>query len=138
MLDEIMNYLNNYFLIDGALKVGTFEIKNGQADLPFLQKGQYYLIAGSVFNDGIHQYGYGDLHDERFHGDIAPMAVPDTFIALAAEITEWQAKAGQEALKPYQSESFAGYSYSKATGRNGGAYTWKDAFASRLNAWRKI
>ena len=48
------------------------------------------------------------------------------------------------AMSPFTSESFAGYSYSKGgaggSGSSGGsgATGWKAAFASRLNAWRKL
>jgi glycosyltransferase involved in cell wall biosynthesis len=42
---------------------------------------------------------------------------------------------------PYSSESFGGYSYSKASGtdNHGNDVTsWQSKFASRLNHWRKI
>ena len=51
------------------------------------------------------------------------------------------AAAGVEAKNaesPYTSESFGDYSYTKATGESGAPLTWRDVFASRLNAWRKL
>jgi hypothetical protein len=67
------------------------------------------------------------------------MAVPRGFLALVAEIEAWNTKYGAGAMSPYASESFGGYSYSKgATAGGSNATTWSDAFASRLNAWRKI
>lgn len=138
MLYEIMNHINNFFLVEGAVRSGVYEIKNGDVTLPFLMPGQYYLVVGSVFNDGVHRYKMDELLDERFSGDIAPLAPPKAFLNLCEEIAEWQKTSGQKALEPYQSESFAGYSYTKASGKNGGAYSWKNAFASQLNTWRKI
>jgi hypothetical protein len=67
------------------------------------------------------------------------MAIPKDFLALAKEIEDWQAKYGDVLNSPYTSESFGGYSYSKASGKNGGgAVTWQDAFATRLNLYRRI
>lgn len=64
------------------------------------------------------------------------MAVPRALIALSDEIKAWVDKNGQES--PYTSESFGGYSYSKATNAQGMAVGWRDVFRSRLNTWRKI
>lgn len=35
---------------------GTYTIKNGKIEIPFLKDGQYFRIIDSVFNDGLHQY----------------------------------------------------------------------------------
>ena len=60
-------------------------------------------------------------------------------IDLADEIQKWQEKNGEASVSPYQSESFGGYSYSKATdAETGGAVTWQSAFKRQLSAWRKI
>lgn len=139
MLYEICKYLKNFFLVQGAVRTGTFRIIDGVVDLPFLANGQYYLVEGSVFNDGVHRYGDGSLEDETFTGDIAPMAIPKAFLTMVEEIEAWQKENGKESTGALQSENFAGtYSYTKATGKSGGAYTWKDAFRSRLNTWRKL
>ena len=53
--------------------------------------------------------------DERFEGAVWALAVPPAVIALAGEITEWQEKNGEAVLSPYTSESFGGYSYTRAT-----------------------
>ena len=57
-------------------------------------------------------------------------------IELSEEIDKWNEQYG--GAGPYTSESFAGYSYTKATAKDGGTYTWKDEFASQLKRWRKI
>ena len=141
MLEQLLRHLKNWFLIeaDGKAQIfcDTYEVKGGSIDLPFLQPNQFYRIVGSVFNDGLHRYcGPADnLTEEKFSGAIWALAIPTAVINLSTEIEGWQQA---NALSPYQSESFGGYSYQRATGRSGKAATWQDVFAHRLNAWRKI
>ena len=90
----------------------------------------------SVFNDGLHQYPVADLTDETFTGSVWALAVPKAVIELAEEIDAWQTKNGDPG--PFTSESFGGYSYSKATNASGMAVGWQDVFKSRLNDWRRI
>lgn len=140
MLERILRHLRNWFLVDGGIHRGTFTAKNGSIDLPFLQDGQCFRIIGSVFNDGVYRYEFGSsLKDETFTGTIWALAVPKAVLDLCEEIAAWEEKYGEAANSPYQSESFGGYSYSKATnGQAGGAVTWEKAFRKRLNQWRKI
>lgn len=136
MLTELCAELRNYFVRE--VYRGNFTIKNGSiAPLNFLQDGQYFTIVGSVFNDGVHKYPTDTLTDETFDGTIRAMAVPPAVIALAEEIKAYNES---EAAKPsaYTSESFGGYTYTKATDKNGAALGWKTVFSSRLNKWRKI
>lgn len=139
MLEQVLMHLKNWFLVPGGIHEGTYTIEDGGITLPFLANGQYFRICGSVFNDGLHQYPASDLKAETFEGTICALAVPQAVIELATEIEAWQAKNGDASVSPYQSESFGGYSYSKATdSASGGAVTWQSAFRSRLNAWRKL
>ena len=140
MLNEILNYLHNYFNDPKKTVVDTFVICGGYIDLPFLKIGQYFRINGSDFNDGVYQYPCTDLVDETFYGSIWPMKVPADFLALAAEIEAWQEKNGDVATGPYASESFGGYSYTKAStsDNTSSAVTWIDAFSTRLEGWRKL
>ena len=136
MLTELCAELRNYFVRE--VYIGNFTIKSGSiAPLNFLQNGQYFTIVGSVFNDGVHEYPTDILMDETFEGTIYTMAVPPAVIALAEEIKAYNES---DAAKPsaYTSESFGGYTYTKATDKNGAAASWKTIFASRLNKWRKI
>ena len=137
MLEQVLRHLNNWFLVE--IHEGTFTVENGSITLPFLLTNQYFRIVGSVLNDGLHQYPAVDLTDETFTGSVWALAVPQAVIELAFEIEAWEAKNGDAAKSPFASESFGGYSYSKATdSASGGAVTWETAFRSRLNAWRKI
>ena len=144
VLTEMCDYLNNYFW-DKKI-TGTFTIENGEIAVLGLKNGQYFRIVGSTFNDGIHKYPIASdqkLTDETFTGQIWALAIPQTVIALASDVAAWQASygvAGSAALSPFNSESFAGYSYSKSGNSvsGGAATTWQDVFAGRLNKYRKI
>ena len=136
MLTEILAYLRNYFVAE--THEDTFEIVGGVLPLGFLQKGQYFRIIGSVFNDGV--YCYDDnlkLTDETFTGEIAALAVPPDLLKLAEEITAYMQS---DEAKPtaLTSESFGGYSYTKATDSSGAAASWQTVFAARLRRWRKV
>nr|DAP57040.1 MAG TPA: Protein of unknown function (DUF3199) [Caudoviricetes sp.] len=137
MLNEILDYLHNYFVV--ATHSGLFEvIDNKIMPLDFLQRGQYFRIIGSIFNDGV--YCYADdlqLKDEVFEGKIEALAIPNDLLKLADEITAYMAS---DDAKPtaFTSESFGGYSYSKATDSSGAAASWQTIFAARLRRWRKI
>lgn len=135
MLEQVLTYLNNWFLTE--IHEGTFTIQDGGITLPSLQTGQYFRIIGSVFNDGLHRYPAADLIDEEFSGAVWALAVPKIIVAAAEEMTAWEAKNGAAVSGPYQSESFGGYSYSKVAGSSGGTMTVFDAFASRLSAYKK-
>lgn len=140
MLTEICDYLNNYFW-DKKI-AGKFKIENGTIEVPALKEGQFFRILGSTFNDGVHRYINGgfELQDEEFEGAIWAMAVPQTVIDLSGEVEKWQEKYGSDALSPFNSESFSGYSYSKSSNSVSGgvATTWQDVFAGRLNKYRKV
>jgi hypothetical protein len=136
MLGDVCDELRNYFIRN--VYEGRFVIKGGAIALDGkISDGQYFCVSGSVFNDGVHQYGKETLTDEAFDGEIWAMAVPPAVVALANEI---KAYAESDGGKPsaYVSESFAGYSYTKATGTDGAPISWQKVFAKRLNRWRKI
>ena len=138
LLGEVLNHINNWFVVPGGIHAGIYSIKSGVLELPFLQTGQYFRVVGSVFNDGVYCCPAA-LTDETFRGAVWALAIPQEVLALAAEIEEWQKKNGEAAAGPYTSESFAGYSYTKATDKNtGAAATWHNVFRSRLNPWRKL
>ena len=139
MLEQVLMNIRNWFPVKGGIYSGTFTIKDGGITLPFLSDCQYFRICGSVFNDGLHQYAATGLVDEEFSGAIWALAIPPSVVDLADEISKWQEKNGEASTSPYQSESFCGYSYSKATdSASGGAVTWQSVFKRQLSAWRKI
>jgi len=147
VLTEVCDYLNNYFW-EKKIK-GHFVIQNGLVTIAGLKDGQYFRILGSTFNNGVHKYPTSvdnKLIDEEFDGEVWAMAVPQTVIAIASNISDWQKLYGgadSSALSPFSSESFSGYSYSKSSGgsangsSNAGA-TWQDVFGGRLNKYRRL
>lgn len=141
MLTELCAELRNYFLRDATKDIhyNTYTIADGSMEsLPFLQNGQYFRIVGSVFNDGVYQYPAAGLKDETFTGSVWAMAVPPAVVALAAEIDAWQAKNADVLASPFTSESTPVYSRTYKTSNSGGAYSWKNQFASRLIEWRRL
>lgn len=151
MLTEICQYLKNWFNRGLPKYAGEFEIRKVDDTLDIVQNGQplsflagqYVRIVGSILNDGVHKYPFSDLHEETFSGSVWSMAVPKAVVDLSAEIEAWQEKnagVNSPAMSPYQSESFGGYSYTKATNGTGTATgaSWQSAFADRLALWKKL
>ena len=137
MLTELLAEIRNYFEVPNGRHFGKFTISGGSIALPFLVSGQYFRIVGSVFNDGVYQYGAAELADETFDGAVWALSLPPDLIALSAEIEEYN-KSEVGKPSPFTAESFCGYSYTKATDSNGAPIGWQKAFASRLNQWRKL
>ena len=136
MLEQVLDDIHNYF-VHSTLQ-GKITIKDGHVEGLTLLSGQYYRIIGSVLNDGVHTDTDVLADEPPFFGSVWAMAVPTAVIALTQEIEDWQSKYGDTVNTPYQSESFGGYSYSKASGENGETVDWRNVFKTRLNAYRKI
>lgn len=141
MLEKVLTHLKNWFVVPRGVHAGIYTIKDSTLELPFLQHGQYYRICGSVFNDGLHKYGdiEDKLQNETFSGTVWALAIPKAVVELSTTIEEWQTKNGETLASPYTSESFGGYSYTKATDAVTGAVaTWETVFRSQLNPYRKM
>lgn len=150
MMTELCAFLKNYFLVDylhpdERIHYGSFAIEDGQIEpLSFLKQGQYFRIVGSDLNDGVWQYGISnDLTDETFEGAVWAMSIPPDVIALADEILAWCDQNASAVNSPYQSESFAGYSYTLKSGSSsasGGSdsFGWQTQFAARLAPYRRL
>ena len=150
MISELCRELRNWFDRDQPHLHGAFEIKNGTIQdedfTDIIKTNQYFRITGSIFNDGVYKYTNElQLTDELFVGSVNLMAIPTEVLSLSAEIDAWKDKylgLDSEAMSPFNSESFGGYSYSKSDAGNSGSgfgsSSWQGVFASRLNKWRKI
>lgn len=147
MLTEICAEIKNYFTDEKDRHIGDFSIVDGQVVPSLEYPTDYIRIVGSRKNDGVHKRGDNgfDLEDEgEFHGAVWIMTPPKAFLELAEQISKWQEANGgfdSQMMSPYQSESFGGYSYSKASGSgaNGSSVpTWQSQYASRLSIYRKI
>lgn len=149
-ITEICRYLRNWeFDYDPVKHIGTVTVSdgvifvNGKEITPL--NGQFFRVIGSVFSDGAHIYPDMDMADETFNGAVWLLAIPPEIVALAQDIDTWRGKyesPTSPALSPYNSESFAGYSYSKSTTAFGQstetATGWQAAFANRLLPWKKL
>ena len=136
MLTEICAELRNWFVVPDGVHIQTYTISGGSiAPLDFLQEGQYFRIVGSVFNDGVYQYPATSLTDEVFEGAVWAMSLPPDLIALSAKIQKY---CEQNEDSSFVSESFGGYSYTKATSSDGSVATWRDVFRKDLNRYRKL
>ena len=149
MIGEICAEIKNYFTYEEDKHIGDFVISNGQISSVVAFPTNYIRIIGSRLNDGVHKVSdlvEHPLQDETFHGAVWVMSPTADFLALVAEIESWQEKNGgvnSNAMSPYQSESFGGYSYSKASGGNtadgtSSVPTWQSTYASRLKHYRRI
>ena len=154
MLTELCGYLKNWFVVDKLY--GDFVIADGVItyadgkELP-LQSGQHFRIVDSIFNDGVYEYGAEPdsgsnptLKDEAFKGAVWTMAVPPEVIKISKDIDDWQAKyegVDSTMMSPFSSESFGGYSYSKAAGNTadaGNGTSWQSVFGNKLTRFRKV
>lgn len=140
MLEEVLRYVNNRF--ERGSVSGSFAAENGTMDVPGAVDGQYFWVEGSVLNDGLHRHPADDMEDEEFVGRVVLLAVPRALVALADEISEWCAANADAISGPYQSESFGGYSYTRASGGAEGnqapAAAWQLQFGARLRPYRKL
>lgn len=141
MIGEICAVVRNYFLGSDPrrnIHPGEYVISGGEiAPLDFLKEGQYFRIVGSTLNDGVYRYPVSGLADETFTGSVWAMEVTPSFIALTDEIKAYcESDAGK--ASPFVSESFNGYSYTKATGEGGVPIGWEIVFAKRLNKYRRM
>lgn len=133
-MTDLCAELRNWFTVDKHF--GKFNISGGVVSpLSDIKEGQYYRIVGSVLNDGVYKMGTDAPEtDGEFEGAVWTMAVPKSVEELSKRIDAYNSK---QTDSPYTSESFGGYSYSKAT-KNGMPVTWRDVFGSELNKWRKL
>ena len=145
-LTELCQNLRNWF--DRERYVGNVTIRNGEITVNgktvTMQSNMYFRVIGSYFSDGIHIYPDYGIVDEAFAGAVWLLAIPAPVVQLASDIEAWREKyetVDSEAMSPFTSETVGSHSYSKgSTSAKGESSTasWQSAFASRLNAWRKI
>ncbi|MBQ0054676.1 MAG: hypothetical protein KBS54_00810 [Synergistaceae bacterium] len=158
MLEEIMRHVKNMFIFPQSNQANTpvhLSIESGvcvsHIGIDELQSGSFVYIEGSHKNDGVRRIWFTPeeleehqeddallvepLEDEEFDSYVVMLKPPKAFLNLAREI-----KAFSETNKDsaYTSESFGGYSYSRATNKAGNLAGWQDVFKARLNTWRKM
>lgn len=134
MLEQILAYLHDDFARQ-TLPEQEWTIADGTMDVPGALPGQYVRIIGSILNDGVYQYPLTGLIDETFTGTVRLLKIEKAVLEMVPEIEAWCKKNQPTA---YTSESFAGYTYSKATNADGLAAGWQDVFRAQLAPYRKM
>ena len=134
MLEQILAYLHDDFAVQ-TLEDREWTIADGTMEVPGALSGQYVRIIGSVLNDGVYQYPMTGLADETFTGTVRLLKIKKAVLEMVPEIEAWCKKNQPTA---YTSESFGGYSYSRATNANGVAAGWQDVFEAQLAPYRKM
>ena len=145
MLTRICRYLKNWFVVKTYL--GNITVSDGKVycngDEIEMQEGQRFALVRIHYVYGTYSYG-DEIEDSEFEGAVWIMDVPADVLEVAERMTEWETANGgadSQAMSPYQSESFGGYSYSKGSGTNGkvGASVFDIAdFAAALSPFKKI
>lgn len=156
-LTDLCAKTRNWF-DDKPKHFGKFNLTD-TTTMDFLHEGQFYRIIGDVTNDSLklsyNSVVYCDTIDgelrlcelstpesvEKLNGEldgaIWELSIPKDFVMLWIEIYNYEQKNADILNSPFQSESFGGYSYSKANGSNGALTVW-DNFASDIARWQKI
>ena len=124
MLTEICAYLKNYF--ETERRIGTIQITGGEIYCDGvkveLEDGQHFALFRDRFVLGVYEKG-DEIPDKTFTGAVWPMDIPEAIIQADQWAEAWKQKNGaatSDANGPFQSESFGGYSYSKAAGGGAG------------------
>lgn len=128
----VMRRVRNFFERESI--EGSFTITGGVLE-PMLD-APYIAISGSAWHDGVFPYGElpEDRPDETFDGNVWGLHPPLDFLMLCEQIAEYEAK---NPVGAYQSESFAGYSYTRAT-ISGACIGWEAAFGMQLAPYRRM
>lgn len=132
---ELCAYTHNFFDRADDPIAGEFAFEPDTVPA-WVVPGQYFLVCGSIFNDGVHKAGDGDLTAETFTGTVQPMRVPPAFVELARKITEYDAALPGGGL--YANQSFAGWSGTLATGSDGLPADGATRYRKEINRWRKL
>lgn len=125
MLTKICAYLKNYF--ETERRIGEIKITDGaitcDGEPVALNDGQHFALFRDNFALGVYKAGE-DIADKTFQGAVWPMDPPAAILEAAKWAEDWEAENGgatATANGPFQSESFGGYSYTKATGGSTGS-----------------
>lgn len=157
MLNEVLEYLNNYFY-KYTLGVANYTFTK---DVTFTTNtltasdfsdtfvaGEYIKIEGTRLNDGVYKISAVDATTITVDGtlDIAIESeaevettltkcyIPKDLISLIAEIKTYNTNTTDGIVSERQGERSVTY----GTSSSGGSTGWQNAFASRLSKYRKL
>lgn len=158
MLNEVLEYLNNYFIeyTSGAknysyTKDVTFTTNDTLTATDFSDTyiiGEYILIEGTRINDGV--YKVSDIDATTINIDtgvdytidaepevsttLTKCYIPKDLLALVEEISTYNANVTDGLTSESQGQRTVNF----ANGSSGGSSGWQGAFASRLSKYRKM
>ena len=132
---DLRAYTHNFFDRFDDPIAGAFTFEPDTVPAGVVQ-GQYFLVCGSIFKNGVHKAGEGDLTAETFNGTVQPMRVPPALIALAEKIDAYDTALPSGGV--YVSQSFNGWSGTMATGSDGLPADGKTKYRAEINQWRKM
>lgn len=105
-----------YVYLEGGLQTGVWEAKSALEGLLLTRDGQA-------------------PEDEAFCGRVFCLRPPISFLSLAEAAEAYSEKAP---TGPFVSESFGGYTYTRASGSGGRPLTWQDALRPHLDVFRRM
>ncbi len=150
-MEEILNYLNNYFYNYALMTNVAFEEDGKSFTISKFKKnfykGQYIKIEETTINDGIFKIisikdngesvtvttDATDFVEGNFRCLILALAVPNPLIRLKESIEKFRT---ENEPSIYTSESFGDVSRSWATNSKGAILTWRDVFKEDLKQYR--
>ena len=135
---HVRKRLENCWIDTDHSREDTFTVSDGTIELPELIRGQFFIIHGSYLNDGLYRYPATGMADETSKFMVLSVKPPVAFLRVVEEINEWKKNYGAKTMRPFSSESFDGYSYTRLSGADGNGITWKDVFKSKLDPWRML
>lgn len=139
---RVMSECRNFF--ETGYVRSSFSIQGGAINPSTLfPAGSYIAIVDSAFHNGVfHLQSDGVLEgvppgvfDEAFTGKVYFLRPPIGFLALCEEIAKFIEKTP---VSSFQSESMGEYSYTLASGKNGGVMTWQERFEDSLAQYRHM
>ena len=145
MIDQVMNAINNHFIktVETSINPITTTGIEGSFSNPYFTN-QYIWVTDTTLNDGVYKLtgattskltAVMSAEVPNVSYVIYGCAPPKEFITLVANIESWVASVGIK--NGINSESIDDYSVSFDASK-GSPGDWKTAFASQLNAYRKV
>ncbi len=136
---DVMREVRNCFPC--ASRSGEGVIAGGvlSPDDLLLLEGDWILIRGARGSAGIRRVGANGViegaRDEAFRGEVTLLRPPDAFLALCAEIADWDARNSRD---PVVAERFGDFSRRRATDSCGLPADWPAVFRARLVPYRRM
>ena len=145
MIEQVLRYLNNYFIYDKASATSVLPDGILSSDPEVYMAGQYVYVSGSVLNDGVYKITAIEGNKLVIDGTMNPesgrsfhvygLAIPKSVLDIAKEIEAYN-EANPNGIK---SESLGDYSVSYGGSSSvSGSSDWVTVFYAKLAPFRKV